>query len=194
MYKLLILLAVILSCCKEPVTSEQKIEEVEEQTIAEVDNATAPPTVPPSALAPSTVVNTGTTKPGELVEYAKTLIGTPYLYGSTDRTKGFDCSGFITYVFNHFNISVPRSSSGFTDVDREVPLETATIGDLILFTGTDSTVPEVGHMGIVVTDTKPLQFIHSTSGKAYGVTITPLNDYYLSRFVKVVRVFNKPAA
>ncbi|MBL7749710.1 MAG: C40 family peptidase, partial [Chitinophagaceae bacterium] len=51
--------------------------------------------------------------PDSLVAFAKTLIGIPYLYASTDPIKGFDCSGFITYVFNHFNIAVPRSSVDF---------------------------------------------------------------------------------
>jgi cell wall-associated NlpC family hydrolase len=190
MHKWLFALIVLcLSCQQQPSTIEQKIDQLQEHATITTDNASASPTVPPSSLSASTVINTGTTTPAELVAFSKTLIGTPYLYGSIDRTRGFDCSGFITYVFNHFDISVPRSSSGFTEVQRQVPLDSATIGDLILFTGTDSTVPEVGHMGIVVSNGRPLEFIHSTSGKAYGVTITPLNQYYMSRFVKVVRVF-----
>jgi cell wall-associated NlpC family hydrolase len=52
-------------------------------------------------------LNTKNTSPEELVKFAKTLIGVPYLYGSTNPKKGFDCSGFITYVFNHFQIKVP---------------------------------------------------------------------------------------
>jgi cell wall-associated NlpC family hydrolase len=128
--------------------------------------------------------------PDSLVAFARTLIGVPYLYASTDPAKGFDCSGFITYVFNHFNIKVPRSSVDFTNYGQEVAVENARPGDLILFTGTDSTIRIVGHMGIVeniVGDR--LYFIHSSSGKAMGVVITPLERYYLSRFVKVIRVF-----
>jgi hypothetical protein len=44
-------------------------------------------------------------------------------------------------------------------------------------------------MGIVVSNSDSLRFIHSSSGKANGVTITPLNKYYLGRFVKTIRVF-----
>jgi cell wall-associated NlpC family hydrolase len=127
--------------------------------------------------------------PQALVDYAKTLIGIPYKYASTDPDVGFDCSGFITYVFNHFNIAVPRSSVEFTNAYPEVAAIDARQGDLILFTGTDSTDGVVGHMGIIVSNINDsISFIHSTSGKAYGVTITPLNEYYKSRFVKVVRV------
>jgi cell wall-associated NlpC family hydrolase len=129
-------------------------------------------------------------QPDSLVAFAKTLIGTPYLYACTDPQKGFDCSGFVTYVFNHFNISIPRSSVDFTNYGKEISLEKAKPGDLILFTGTDSSDLIVGHMGIVESikdDT--LRFIHSTSGKAKGVVISPLGDYYKKRFVKVIRVF-----
>ncbi len=128
--------------------------------------------------------------PDSIVAFARTLIGVPYLYASTDPAQGFDCSGFITYVFNHFNIKVPRSSVDFTNYGTEVAVENARPGDLILFTGTDSTIRIVGHMGIVenIVEDK-LYFIHSSSGKAMGVVISPLERYYLSRFVKVIRVF-----
>jgi cell wall-associated NlpC family hydrolase len=143
-----------------------------------------------AAIRPGEVIDTKEVAPQELVAFAKTQIGVPYLYGSTDPTQGFDCSGFITYVFNHFGIAVPRSSVDFTHAGKEVTETAALPGDFILFTGTDSTEQLVGHMGIVVAgppDT--LRFIHATSGKAYGVTITPLNDYYRSRYVKTIRVF-----
>ncbi|MBC7948312.1 MAG: C40 family peptidase [Chitinophagaceae bacterium] len=139
---------------------------------------------------PGGPIETGATKAADVVAYSKTLIGVPYKYASTDPTIGFDCSGFITYVFNHFNIGVPRSSVDFTNVGTEVPSAAAKPGDLILFTGTDSTIRVVGHMGIIVNNKSgALEFIHSTSGKAKGVVITPFERYYQGRFVKVIRVF-----
>ncbi|MCW3112276.1 MAG: hypothetical protein JWR18_672 [Segetibacter sp.] len=135
-------------------------------------------------------INTGNTKPEDLLAFARSLIGVKYRYGSSDPVSGFDCSGFITYVFNHFNIAVPRSSIDFTHYNTQVELPKAKPGDLILFTGTDSTIREVGHMGIISSiNNDQVEFIHSSSGKANGVTITPLNIYYLGRFVKVIRVF-----
>jgi lipoprotein Spr len=138
-----------------------------------------------------TKINTGKTTPTELVAFARTLIGVPYKFASTDPTQGFDCSGFITHVFNHFGILVPRSSVDFTLIHREIELKDARPGDLVLFTGTDSTVRIVGHMGIIIISPagQDVKFIHSTSGKAYGVTETPLNTYYMGRYVKTIRVF-----
>lgn len=136
-------------------------------------------------------IDTKNIQPKEVVAYAQTLIGVPYKYASTDPNIGFDCSGFITYVFRHFNIAVPRSSIDFTNIGTPVSIEKAKPGDLILFTGTDSTERFVGHMGIIISNSDTAKFIHSTSGKAYGVTITPLNDYYKGRYVKTIRIFKQ---
>ncbi|QNA46403.1 C40 family peptidase [Lacibacter sediminis] len=135
-------------------------------------------------------VDTGNeVSPGQLLAYAKTLIGTPHKYASVDPAEGLDCSGFITHVFNHFSINVPRSSIDFTNYGTTVNLADAETGDLILFTGTDTLSEVVGHMGIIteIVDGE-LQFIHSTSGKAYAVTISKLNPHYKKRFVKVIRI------
>ena len=135
-------------------------------------------------------INTGDTRPAELIAFAKTLIDVPYKYASIDPSQGFDCSGFITYIFNHFDIAVPRSSVGFTNMGKTVDLQSARPGDLILFTGTDSSIRVVGHMGLVIANQNGLlEFIHSSSGKANGVVITPLEKYYMGRFEKVIRIF-----
>jgi cell wall-associated NlpC family hydrolase len=126
----------------------------------------------------------------EIVEYAKTLIGTPYLYGSVDPAKGLDCSGFINAVSNHFEIDVPRSSVEFTDLGTTIETNNAKPGDLILFTGTDTSKHVVGHIGIVTDNHNgEVEFIHSSSGKANGVIISDLEGYYETRLVKVIRIF-----
>lgn len=137
------------------------------------------------------IIDTKNHNPAEVLNFATTLIGVTYKYGSTDPQEGFDCSGFITYVFNYFDIAVPRSSIDFTNIGTEVNEQMAAPGDLILFTGTDSTIRTVGHMGIVIENTDSLRFIHSTSGKKYGVTITAVNPTYKKRFVKVIRIFKE---
>jgi cell wall-associated NlpC family hydrolase len=126
---------------------------------------------------------------GQLVAFAKTLIGTPYKFGCTAPSTGFDCSGFIGYVFHHFNIDVPRSSVEFTNEGRTILLDSAKAGDVILFTGTNSKIRTVGHIGLIVAhDTSGIQFIHSSSGAENSVIITQLNEGYMERFVKVVRI------
>ncbi|MDB5150469.1 MAG: NlpC/P60 family protein [Mucilaginibacter sp.] len=138
---------------------------------------------------------TGDVTPAELVEFAQTLKGIRYRYGSTNPEKGFDCSGFVNYVFTHFGISIPRSSSDFAPV-KGIDIKDAKFGDLILFTGTRShNYHSAGHIGIVISQPgEPLVFIHSTSGDENGVTETAMNDRYERRYIKTIRVFKEEVA
>ncbi len=187
---LFVTITIILAGCQNKNDPSPDISKDSTATVvAEKDNTRNEPAEIIPELKQSEAIITSV-QPDSILAFAKTLIGIPYLYASTDPEKGFDCSGFITYVFNHFNIKVPRSSVDFTDYGKEVAMENSKPGDLILFTGTDSTIRIVGHMGIVENvDEGKLHFIHSTSGKAKGVVITPFEKYYQSRFVKVIRVF-----
>jgi len=127
--------------------------------------------------------------PEKIVAFAKTQIGVPYKYCSMSPDGGFDCSGFVNYVFNHFNISVPRSSVEFTNIGEEIILRNAQPGDLILFTGTNARKRIVGHIGIIIAnDNGEISFIQSSSGAVYSVVVSPLDKYYMSRFVKVIRI------
>jgi cell wall-associated NlpC family hydrolase len=131
-----------------------------------------------------------TNQASQFVDYAKTLIGTPYLYGSVNPKKGLDCSGFVNCVSDHFDIDVPRSSVEFTNFGKTIEANNAKPGDLILFTGTDPRKHVVGHIGIITdNDNGQLQFIHSSSGKTKGVMISDLRDHYKQRLVKVIRIF-----
>jgi cell wall-associated NlpC family hydrolase len=185
-YILLVLVAAISACRNNVfVRDEDPLADTTDHTEVALDTSDIH-----TALPPSFTIDTRNVKPGQLVDFAKTLIGTPYRYGSIDPQQGFDCSGFITYVFNQFDIAVPRSSRDFANVGNEVDVHMAKPGDLILFTGTDSTNREIGHMGIITGNTDSIRFIHSSSGKAYGVTVTPLNNYYRGRYVKTIRIFD----
>ena len=193
-YGVLFLLGLSITSCKErkvmtfdePVSTKY---EIDSSDIIDT-NITIVALPDPTIYKQGQEIKTGAIVPDSLVAFGKSLVGTPYLYASSDPANGFDCSGFITYVFNHFGIAVPRSSVDFTDMGIEIPTDIAGPGDLILFTGTDSTIRIVGHMGIVESNERGnLLFLHSTSGKAYGVVISPLKGYYEARFVKVIRVF-----
>lgn len=141
---------------------------------------------------PPVIINTENVVADSVVDFAKTLIGTKYKYGSAIKEQGFDCSGFITYVFNYFKIQVPRISKDFTNAGTPVSLDESKPGDLILFTGTDTTGWIVGHMGIITQNDKDkIQFIHSASGKSIGVIISGMSKYFETRFVKVIRVFQQ---
>jgi cell wall-associated NlpC family hydrolase len=140
-----------------------------------------------------TTIVTGDASPDELVAFARSLKGIPYRFGSSDPERGFDCSGFVNYVFDHFGIAIPRGSADFVAVSGKIDLKDAKPGDLILFTGTKSyRRRSAGHIGIIVSlPGEPITFIHSTSGAANGVTETALNDYYMGRYIKTIRLFSE---
>ena len=127
-----------------------------------------------------------------IIEYAKQYLGTPYLYGSRDPKKGFDCSGFVNYVFQHFEVSLPRSSSGFKNLGTKLSPEDFKVGDIIVFYGyKNKTV--VGHVGIICeANGMQSKFIHASSGKAQKVTITSLDtEHYTKRFYKCIDVLSE---
>lgn len=135
--------------------------------------------------------NTDSISGDSLVSFAQTLIGTPYRSGTSDPAVGFDCSGFVNYVFKCFNVDVPRSSGDFIDVGEKIKLEDALPGDIIVFTS-PTHKHRIGHVGIVLHNGgDDFTFIHSTSGKEHGVTITEMDDTYRRRFVQVIRVLKQ---
>ena len=67
--------------------------------------------------------------------YAKHLLGAPYRYGGASPRSGFDCSGFVRYVYSHFGISLPHSSFGDLVEGRRVGRSALHPGDLVFFDG-----------------------------------------------------------
>mgnify|MGYP005749436023 FL=1 len=70
-----------------------------------------------------------------VVSYAKQFIGTKYTYGGTSPSTGFDCSGFTSYVYKHFGVSLPRTSGGQSGVGTAVTKANLQVGDLVIYSG-----------------------------------------------------------
>ena len=128
-----------------------------------------------------------------LVKLATSFLGIPYRYGGISPEQGFDCSGFVKYVFSNFGLDIPRSTVGIADFGQEISVDSCKKGDIILFAGRNMEKRPIGHAGIVISDLhEPLKFIHSATSNNRGIVITAFDafDYYKSRFVKVIRVLN----
>jgi hypothetical protein len=107
------------------------------------------------------------------------VVGTPYKWGGT--TSGFDCSGFILYIFKQYDTKLPRTSNSQSQIGTEVAKNDLLPGDLVFF---NTNGIGVSHAGIYVGDGK---FAHSSSSK--GVQISKLSDtYYSKRYVTARRV------
>ncbi len=109
---------------------ETKVEELTDEVIA--DNFSVGETVEEeTARIEAEIV----AKRQEIVEYGKQFIGNPYVYGGTSLTKGTDCSGFVSGVYEHFGISLPHSSYSMRGVGRAVSYEEIQPGDIICYPG-----------------------------------------------------------
>ncbi len=111
----------------------------------------------------------------EIVELAKTFMGVPYVFGGT-TPSGFDCSGFLQYVFKMYGINIPRLADEQYLLGEPAKVSQLSVGDLVFF----STYLEgASHCGFYVGDGK---FLHTSS--SHGVRIDSLdNSYWKPKFL-----------
>ena len=103
-----------------------------------------------------------------VINEAKKLVGTPYVWGGS-TVSGFDCSGFIYYVFNKAGQSMSRTSAqGY--YDRSYEVNTPQVGDLVFFENTYKA--GISHLGVYLGNN---QFIHAGSD---GVQISSVSSGY----------------
>ena len=119
----------------------------------------------------------------EVVEFAKKYLGYKYVAGGSSPSTGFDCSGFTTYVFRNFGVSLNRSSKDQIKNGTAVSKSNLQPGDIVIFKNQGKTA--IGHVGIFIGNGN---FIHAANKKE-GVVITALSSsYYSQRYVGARRV------
>ena len=109
----------------------------------------------------------------QIVAFAEQFLGTPYVWAGSSPS-GFDCSGFVSYVFKNFGYTVNRTAASMYSNGVAVDKSELQIGDAVFFA---SSSESIGHVGIYIGNG---QFIHSSSGCGY-VTISGLDEDYYSR-------------
>lgn len=122
-------------------------------------------------------------KAQSIVNFAKSLLGKPYVYGASGP-NAFDCSGFTSYVFSANGISIPRTSADQSNVGATVSRDQLIPGDLVFFATGGS--GGVSHVGIYIGDGN---IIHAATGQG-KISINSLSQsYYSSRYKWAKRVF-----
>ena len=115
----------------------------------------------------------------EIANYALTFVGYPYVYGGSSPS-GFDCSGFTSYVYAQFGISLNRSASSQLDNGTPVSRSELQPGDLVLFKKSGTGSKRASHVGIYIGGN---QFVHASTSTV-GVIVSNMSDaYYTSGFV-----------
>ncbi len=120
------------------------------------------------------------TSGSNIVAAAKSYMGVPYVWGGTSPS-GFDCSGFVHYVYGKYGIWLPRTTESLYPTGTYITKANLRAGDLVFFT---TYAPGASHVGIYIGNG---DFIHASSSK--GVTISNLsNSYYAQRYFGAKRV------
>src|SRR5688572_13241732 len=139
----------------------------------------AAPAVVPASFATAAVANDWGDR---LVSRAMNYLGTPYRYGGTSPKTGFDCSGFVYYLYGAvFGQKIPRMPHDMVREGTPVARSDLKRGDLVLF-GHRGTFT---HVGIYAGDGR---FVHATQ-RGSPVMVTPLDgDYFRDRYMTAVRL------
>lgn len=107
----------------------------------------------------------------DIITHAKTYVHTRYRYASTNPNKGFDCSGFSSFILSKYGFSIPRGSANQAAVGRKISLNEVQEGDLIFF----GKRKRVSHVALVVKNVNGnITVVHSTNSK--GVIVENINN------------------
>lgn len=135
------------------------------------DSEVAPITYRPQPQTSSPVVN-----------YALSLQGAPYLYGSDNPQDGFDCSGFVYHVYQRQGVNLPRRTEDMANQLTPIEKDAMHSGDLLFF---DTNGNTFSHVGLYINGDN---FIHASSSKTGKVLVSSLkNNYWQQHFVGVRR-------
>jgi cell wall-associated NlpC family hydrolase len=120
----------------------------------------------------------------QIINVAAESLGSPYRGGGT-TPSGFDCSGFVKYTMDQFDIALPRNSAEMAKTGKRILKKDAKPGDLIFFNTNGS---NISHVGIVTENSDGvIKFIHSSTTR--GVVYSSTSDgYYARTFVCVNRI------
>ncbi|MBM3808645.1 MAG: NlpC/P60 family protein [Acidimicrobiia bacterium] len=142
---------------------------------------TAPPVVPPPGRTPAVGPRSGNADGDALSGTAMSLRGAPYKNGGIDP-NGFDCSGFVRYVYAQHGVPMPREVREQFKVGKTIARSRLEPGDLVFFS---TVAPGASHVGIVIGGD---QFVHAPSERGVVRVESLAQQYWASRFIGAKRV------
>ncbi len=123
-----------------------------------------------------------------LVNYAVSYEGVAYTRGGTSPERGFDCSGFVRYVFDRAEgVTLPHSAKALSQIGSRIKMTEMIPGDLVFFRTLRN---RISHVGIYLGND---HFIHASSTRTGIVMVSNLKDrYWTKRFTLARRVDTPP--
>jgi cell wall-associated NlpC family hydrolase len=126
---------------------------------------------------PETTTNTWTDRAQEILMSALSLTGIKYTYGGDSPETGFDCSGFVRYVFRQAeNLTLPHGARAISQLGQSISLDQLRPGDLVFFNTLKSAF---SHVGIYIGDKR---FIHAPSAGGDIHIVSMEDEYWAKRY------------
>ena len=143
--------------------------------------------LPRRASTPARVPVKASASAARVLATARQSLGTRYRYGGETPGAGFDCSGFVQYVYGRHGVELPRTSRLQASAGKSLPPRVASLrpGDLLLFA---SSGRGVDHVAIYVGDNRILHSSAGAGGVVYDDLSTARGSWYLKRHVASRRV------
>jgi len=113
-----------------------------------------------------------------VARYARTFVGVPYRWGGTSPRTGFDCSGFVTFVYRHFGVSLPHYTVSQFQRGRRVARGALRPGDLVFFAG-------LSHVGLYIGGGR---FVHAPHSGTRVSVASLRRGWYRSSFAGARRI------
>ena len=108
----------------------------------------------------------------KVTKFARHLLGVRYRYGGSSPESGFDCSGFVRFVYRHFGVTLPHSSYADFNLGKKISRDSLRPGDLVFFDG-------VGHVGLYIGNGR---FIHAPHTGLRVMVASMSQAWYSARF------------
>ena len=161
-------------------TAQQVKESRENNNLVEADSQTKTDAVITmgniDAENETQMFSTSNEKMQSFLNYVTSFVGAPYRYSGTSPETGFDCSGYVQYVYKHqFGVNLPHNAAAISHYGDIIAKTNLRPGDLVLFKTLRRTL---SHIGIYLGNHR---FIHASSTRTGIVEISDLRETYWSR-------------